>query len=252
MKRLIFVALAATALSGCNSVDQLGRLGRAPKLSDAEPVAAPPVELSLGQAGATLRRDARTPTLDGATPPAPNASLFRAGAGAFLGDQRASRVGDILTVRINVADKAELGNNTSTTRAGSQSAGVSAMLGLDKLLPKSIDPTNLASSDSKNDHTGGGSISRSETIDTTMAAIVTQVLPNGNLVIKGSQEVRVNNELRVMIVTGIVRPQDISRDNSIEHSQIAEARISYGGRGQLSDEQQARWGQQILDAILPF
>ncbi len=237
----MFLILAgATALSGCGTIGQLKTIGKAPKLSEMTAVDTPLTEDSLGQPS---RRPAAPPL---ALAP-PDASLFRAGAGAFLGDQRAARKGDILTVRINVADRAEVGNTTARTRGGSENAGLTAALGLGVATP---DP--LIAGNSKSQFNGSGNISRSETISMTMSAIVTDVLPNGNLMIRGRQEIRVNYELRELIVTGMVRPQDISRDNSIRHTQIAEARISYGGRGQLTQAQQARWGQQIYDALFPF
>ena len=239
------VAASAVLLSGCGTVGRLKQIGKAPPLAPAEAVLSPEIEDSIGQASGMQRRRSVTP--QAATP---SASLFRAGAGAFLGDQRASRTGDIVTVRINVADKADIGNTTARTRGGDESAGVTALLGLEKVLPG--DPGKLAATKSASQYTGSGTISRSETINMTMSAIVTDVLPNGNLTIRGRQEIRVNYELRELIVTGIVRPQDIARDNSIRHSQIAEARISYGGRGQLTQAQQARWGQQIYDALFPF
>ena len=249
MRKLIYTATLAAMLPGCASFDQLGRMGRAPKLTAPEPVTMPATEQSLGMP--------RLQPIPGAQPYAApagtsSASLFRPGAGSFLGDQRASRTGDILTIRIQIQDKAEVGNTTTRQRAGSENASVAALLGLQNLLPSSIDPANIASTSSKSQSSGGGNISRSETINMTMSAIVTGVFPNGNLAIRGRQEVRVNYELRELVVTGIVRPQDISRENSILHSQIAEARISYGGRGQLSEAQQARWGQQIYDALFPF
>lgn len=260
MKKIVLLLSATALLSGCGTVERLGRIGKAPKMSAPEELAMPGGERSIGTPG--LRdAPARTavasavtgaPTLPAPPPPAASASLFRAGAGAFLTDQRANRLGDILTIKINIADKADLGNTSSRTRTGSENAGIASLLGLQKLLPKSLDPTNLASTSSKSASSGGGNISRSETISMTMSAIVTNVFPNGNLGIRGRQEVRVNNELRELIISGVIRPQDIGRDNSISHSQIAEARISYGGRGQLSDAQQARWGQQIYDALFPF
>ncbi|MBJ6122108.1 flagellar basal body L-ring protein FlgH [Sphingomonas mollis] len=236
--------VGAVALSGCAVTDRLAQVGKAPKMTAIDTADAPSIEESLGRPGIVQRREATAP------PPA-GASLFRAGAGAFLGDQRAARNGDILTVKINVADKADMGNNTARTRGGSESAGLSSLLGLETKLPGG-DPSKLVAGNSKSQYNGGGTISRSETINMTMSAIVTNVLPNGNLVIRGRQEIRVNYELRELIVTGIVRPQDIARDNSIRHTQIAEARISYGGRGQLTQAQQARWGQQIYDALFPF
>ena len=263
MKKIIpLLLISAAALSGCGSVGRLKMVGKVPPLTAIEEQPIDAVEASLGDSGSTQRRGpAGSPMAKGPSPmqgqpqPQPqvqSSSLFRVGGGSFLGDQRAGRQGDILTIRINIADKAQVGNNTSRNRSGSESAGIASLLGLQKLLPKSIDPGNLASTNSTSRNEGGGNIDRSENINMTMSAIVTNVLPNGNLVIRGKQEVRVNYELRELIVTGIVRPQDIARDNSIQHSQIAEARISYGGRGQLSDAQQARWGQQIYDALFPF
>ncbi len=237
---LLLILAGATAVSGCGTLGQLKTIGKAPKLSEMTAVDTPLTEDSLGQP----RRREPAPAM-AALPP--DASLFRAGAGAFLGDQRASHKGDILTVRINVADRAEVGNTTARTRGGSENAGLSAALGLGIAKP---DP--LIAGSSKSQFNGSGNISRSETISMTMSAIVTDVLPNGNLMIRGRQEIRVNYELRELIVTGMVRPQDIGRDNSIRHTQIAEARISYGGRGQLTQAQQARWGQQIYDALFPF
>lgn len=259
MKKIILAVTAATLVSGCGAVDRLGRIGKAPKMTAPEEMAMPGGERSLGTPGLrssdAVAAVTGAPAAPGAAPapaPAASASLFRAGAGAFFSDQRAARMGDILTIKINIADKAEVGNNTSRVRTGSESASIASLLGLEKLLPKSLNPANLASTDSKSQSGGGGNISRSETINMTMSAIVTNVFPNGNLGIRGRQEVRVNNELRELVVSGVVRPQDIGRDNSVRHSQIAEARISYGGRGQLSDAQQARWGQQIYDALFPF
>ena len=241
---LLLICAGAALLSGCGAVGRLKAVGKAPTMSVIDDSDAAPIEESLG------RPDLARHQAADAFPPPPSASLFRAGAGAFLADQRASRVGDIMTVRINVADRANIGNTTARSRGGSEDAGVGALLGLEKALPGN--PSKAVAANSKSQYSGSGTISRSETINMTMSAIVTNVLPNGNLVIRGRQEMRVNYELRELIVTGIVRPQDIARDNSVRHSQIAEARISYGGRGQLTQAQQARWGQQIYDALFPF
>ncbi|TIV92058.1 MAG: flagellar basal body L-ring protein, partial [Mesorhizobium sp.] len=97
-----------------------------------------------------------------------------------------------------------------------------------------------------------GEIKRSEDIELNVAAVVTEVLPNGNLMIRGSQEVRVNYELRVLTIAGMVRPSDIGAENTIPYERIAEARISYGGRGRASEVQQPAYGQQVLDQVLPF
>ncbi|MBU3078663.1 flagellar basal body L-ring protein FlgH [Sphingomonas quercus] len=249
MKRMVSVVALACLLSGCGAVGRLQGVGKAPKMTAMDDPVAPEIEPSLGLQGAAHRNGATAA-------PAPSASLFRTGAGGFLRDQRASKVGDILTIRINIADKASVDNTTSRTRAGGETGGIAGLLGLETQLPKILpgkpDPSKLVDFNSNSTATGAGNTTRSEQINLTMAAIVTGVLPNGNLVIRGRQEVRVNFELRELIVTGIVRPEDIARDNTIAHSQIAEARISYGGRGQLTDAQQARWGQQIYDALFPF
>jgi len=255
MKIIVPFALVALSLSGCGTVGRLKAVGKAPKLSPAEQSASPAVESSLGLQGAAYRAGA-LPGAVAPPPPPPSASLFRTGSGAFFRDQRAGRVGDILTVRINIADKAAVDNTTTRSRTGTEKSGVTALLGLQaplaKLLPGAVDPSKLVDTNSASQSNGAGATSRSETINMTIAATVIGVMPNGNLLIRGKQEVRVNFELRELVVSGMVRPEDIARDNSIRHSQIAEARISYGGRGQLTDAQQARWGQQIYDALFPF
>ncbi len=253
MKRLVPLLLAVTMLSGCGAVGRLKAVGKAPKMSPPEQVAAPAVESSLGLQGAYNRLP---PPAAMEPAPIPSASLFRTGSGAFFRDQRAGRIGDILMVRINIADKAAVDNTTTRTRGGSEQSGIASLLGLEaplaKLLPGAVDPSKLVDTSSTSQSNGAGTTTRSETISMTMAATVVGVMPNGNLLIRGKQEVRVNFELRELVVSGMVRPEDIARDNSIRHSQIAEARISYGGRGQLTDAQQARWGQQIYDALFPF
>lgn len=254
MKKIVSLIALAGALSGCGAVGHLKAIGKAPKMTPMEQSPSPSVEASLGLQGATNR--AGGPPMAAVAPPPPSASLFRTGAGAFFRDQRAGRVGDILTVRINIADKAAVDNSTTRTRAGTEKSGIASLLGLQaplaKLLPGAVDPAKLVDTSSTSQSNGAGNTSRSETINMTIAATVVGVMPNGNLLIRGKQEVRVNFELRELVVSGMVRPEDIGRDNSILHSQIAEARISYGGRGQLTDAQQARWGQQIYDALFPF
>ncbi len=253
MKRFASLLIVTSLLSGCGAVGRLKAVGKAPKMSPAEEIAAPSVETSLGLMGAANRSG--NPAATEAPSPA-SASLFRTGSGAFFRDQRAGRVGDIVTVRINIADKAAVDNTTTRTRSGSEKSGVAALLGLQAplaaALPGAVDPSKLVDTNSTSASNGAGTTSRSETINMTIAAMVVGVMANGNLLIRGKQEVRVNFELRELVISGIVRPEDIARDNSIRHTQIAEARISYGGRGQLTDAQQARWGQQIYDALFPF
>lgn len=257
MKMKIALVLgAASMLAGCGAAGRLANVGKGPKFTATEPVAAPYLERSIGTRTAADRLDGG-PAPRAADPAAgQSASLFRTGAGAFFRDQRAARIGDILTIRVNIADKADIGNTTSRSRTGSENSGIAALLGVEsvitKVLPGNNDPAALVRTNSTSQNSGTGTSSRSETINMTLAAVVTDVLPNGNLMVRGRQEVRVNFEMRELVVSGIVRPEDIARDNSIRHSQIAEARINYGGRGQLTDAQQARWGQQIYDALFPF
>ena len=183
-------------------------------------------------------------------------SLWQPGARAFFRDQRAGTVGDILTVQIAIDDSASIDNQTQRSRASSEDAGVDAFLGyeeaLSAVLPTAIDNENLIGFDSTTSNTGSGSISRGENIELKLAAIVMQVLPNGNLAIYGRQEVRVNYEVRDLEISGVVRPEDITSTNTISYDKIAEARISYGGRGHISDVQQPRYGQQLYDIIFPF
>lgn len=238
--RLATVLAFAAALAGCNAADRISNIGKAPDLS---PIATPSPAVAMPM-------------------PAPEEvvyqpnSLWRSGSRAFFRDQRAARVGDILTVLINVQDSAKVNNSTKRSRANSENAGMNNLFGyesyLGKVFPDAVDNTSLADLDSASSSAGEGSVDRKETIDLTVAAVVTQLLPNGNLVIAGRQQVRVNYEVRDLLVSGIVRPEDISNINTIQHTQIAEARISYGGEGQISDVQQARYGQQLFDIIMPF
>ncbi len=192
--------------------------------------------------------------------PAPQAasanSLWRVGARAFFNDQRASRVGDIVTVMIDIDDSASTSNATKSSRTSTGKAGVSNFLGLEsslgKVLPGGFDPSTAVDTNSAFTNAGAGGVSRSEKISLTIAAVVSQVLPNGNMVIQGTQEVRTNAELRQLTVAGIVRPEDISSANTIRHTQIAEARISYGGRGDISRVQKTPAGQSLVEKFSPF
>jgi len=181
-------------------------------------------------------------------------SLWRNGSRAFFKDQRAHQVGDILTVTVNFTDKANIANETQRSRTNKEDSGISDFAG-SKLLSGSaakVLPGRLLTADSTASSDGKGSVQRQENLQTSVAAVVTQLLPNGNLVVEGRQEIRVNFEVRELIVAGIVRPEDIQSDNTIDSSKIAQARIAYGGRGQLTDVQQPRYGQQVLDVLLPF
>ena len=187
------------------------------------------------------------------TPPVHYAnSLWQQGSNTFFRDQRAARVGDILKVVMNLKDKGKLENTTDRTRTGTEQMEAAALFGLEKILPGQGGPSGTLRTNSTSVSSGDGQIERKEEIQTQFAATVTQVLPNGNLVIDGRQEIRINDEIRAIAVQGVVRPQDIGSSNTIDYSQIAEARISYGGRGLISEAQRPRWGQEVVDVISPF
>lgn len=193
----------------------------------------------------------------GATEPEPTAaSLWHSGPTSLFGDRRARKTGDIVTVVIEIDEEAEMKNRTDRSRSSSDDISVPALFGVPSLaqdvLPggAGLDPAVEASSNTSS--SGDGTVKREERITLRVAATVVHELPNGHLAITGSQEIRVNYELRELLVAGIIRPEDISRNNIITYDKIADARISYGGRGQISDLQRARYGSQILDMISPF
>jgi len=184
------------------------------------------------------------------------ASLWSGERQSLLGDRRAEKKGDILTVVIQIDEKAEISNDTSRSRTGSERLAVPHLLGLpqraDARLPDGASMKDAVEIESKGASGGQGSVRRKEKLTLRVAATVVDVLPNGVLAIEGSQELRVNFELRELLVSGFVRPEDISRQNEVTYDKIASARVSYGGRGQISDVQQPRYGQQVLDMIMPF
>lgn len=240
------VAVALTlVISGCNTFNRLSEVGTEPRMTGiTNPVEAP------GYRPVSLPMPAPQSPADN-----PN-SLWRPGAKAFFKDIRAKEVGDILTVKLRLADRARLENNTVRDRDNSEALGVDAFLGFEanasKWLPDAVNSGKLVGFGSETNTEGAGDINRKEDIQLTVAAIVTQILPNGSLAIMGRQEVRVNYELRELMVMGVIRPQDIEADNTISHEKIAEMRMAYGGRGTLSDLQQPRWGTQIWDILAPF
>jgi flagellar L-ring protein precursor FlgH len=188
-------------------------------------------------------------------PASPN-SLWRVGARTFFADQRARNIGDILTVKIEIDDKAQVSNSTARSRGNEVNAGVSHFFGLENSLgrafPSGFDPTQMIGMNGDVTSNGAGTISRSEKVSLTVAAVVTGVMPNGNLVIQGRQEVRTNAEVRELTVAGIVNPADISAANTIDQTQIAEARISYGGRGDVTGVQRAPMAQRVVERFSPF
>jgi flagellar L-ring protein FlgH len=240
--QLLAPTLACLLLAGCGSLTRLSEVGRAPSMTPtSDPTKEPtwrPVSMPM---------PAKEPT--------PNEvnSLWRSGSRAFFKDQRAAQVGDIVTILVAMNDTANVKNATTTTRASAETGGAANFFGMEKLLPKNItDPSKLLSVNSGNNSGGSGQIQRTDAVTVRVAGVVTQVLPNGNLVVAARQEFRVNHELRELQVTGVIRPQDIASDNTVLHDRMAEARIAYGGRGELTEVQHARWGQQLLDILMPF
>jgi flagellar L-ring protein precursor FlgH len=244
---IALVLSASLLLTACgNMQERLANVGKPPAMSniqnvynkkDYQPVSLPmpPVEAQNTNAN----------------------SLWQSSRQTFFKDQRAHKVGDILTVMIDIKDEADMENSTERTRTGSEGAGLPNFLGLEgslseKVLPDALDLDNLVNMSTNSASAGDGKIEREETIKLKIAAMITQVLPNGNFVIRGQQEVRVNFELRELTIDGVIRPEDVLNNNSITHDKIAEARISYGGRGHVTDMQQPRYGQQVIDAVMPF
>jgi flagellar L-ring protein precursor FlgH len=235
-------ALMGVGLSGCASINDAVN---GPELS--------PISNPATVAGPTrVSMPLPAPTADSAGAN----SLWRTGAKSFFGDQRAKEIGDILTVNIAIADSAQLNNSTQRSRTTSEESGVQALLGLENAITRaipgdqSLDPAVGFSSNSGSN--GTGSVNRAETIKLTVAAVITDRLANGNLVLAGSQEVMINHELRELLISGVIRPEDVGADNTIEHSKIAEARISYGGRGDISAVQRNRIGARIYEKVAPF
>ena len=243
MRLSLLAVLALAPLAACSTVTEAVR---GPELAP------------VGYPATLVARD--QPTFVSAREPAPQAasanSLWRTGARAFFIDQRANRVGDILTVQIDIDDSAQTRNASTSSRTSGMSAGVDNFFGLEaslgKFFPGGYDPSNMVNTNSNSTNQGAGAVTRSEKISLTIAAVVTNVLPNGNMVIQGTQEVRTNAELRQLTVAGIVRPEDISSANTIRHTQIAEARISYGGRGDISRVQKVPAGQSLVERFQPF
>jgi flagellar L-ring protein precursor FlgH len=226
---------------GCSAINQLSQIGEQPKLSAIEnPTAQPgykPVQMPMPKPEAVSY----------------NAnSLWRNGSRSFFKDQRAHQVGDLLTVTVNITDQANFANETQLSRTVTEDSGITAFLGSNLLTGSSALPGRLVTADSTSTSDGKGTIARQESLTTNIAAVVTQILPNGNMVVEGKQEIRVNFEKRQLIVAGIVRPEDIQSDNTIDSSKIAEARIAYGGQGQITNIQQPPYGQQVMDVLLPF
>lgn len=244
-RNMLLIALMGAGLTACNTVDRLKEVGIPPKQS-------------------AIVNPTQTAGYNPVSMPMPEKQIFPQQANSlwtgaqqgFFKDQRAKTVGDIMTVVIDIDDKGKMENATDRSRATSEKAGLPNLLGVETKLtqvwPEALSPSKLVDGSSDSSYKGDGTTDRKEKIKMKLAATVTQVLPNGNMVIKGLQEVRVNYENRILQLAGVVRPQDVNIDNTISYDQIAEARISYGGKGQITDVQQPRAGQQLYDILFPF
>lgn len=250
MTRALALAAVGLALAGCSHLEGAARIVRQPEVT-APGASLKPVPPVSEQRLALAQIPARPTTAEPET-----GSLWRDGPTSLFGDRRARGQGDIVTVVIEIDDRAELQNQTTRTRTSQEGLKIPNFFGLQslasKILPQSasLDPAIDASANSSS--AGQGQIRRQDKITLQIAATVVDVLPNGHLVIQGSQEIRVNQELRDLQVAGIIRPEDVSRRNTITYEKIADARIVYGGRGTLSNVQDARYGQRILNSVSPF
>jgi flagellar L-ring protein precursor FlgH len=242
MKTVSLFSSMVIFLAGCSSVDEIGK---PPKFTN-----------SMETSGHAAMINSSLPRTIKETSAVDRASLWSGTRQSLLGDRRAMQPGDILTVVIEIDEQAEISNASDRSRSGSQNLGVPDFIGfpqrLNNRLPEGASSERLVGINSTSSSSGDGSVRRNEKLTLRIAATVVEQLPNGVLSISGTQELRVNFELRELLVTGYVRPADISRQNEVTYDKIASARVSYGGRGQITDVQQPRYGQQILDAVLPF
>jgi flagellar L-ring protein precursor FlgH len=240
--RWAIMVTCGIALTGCGSLQRLSELGRPPELSKSQDPTKDP-----GYRPMTMPMPRPQEASTEAN------SLWRSGSRAFFKDQRAAQVGDIVTIVVSMTDSAQLNNVTTLTRSSNELAGAPGVAGLTARLGPTIpDPTKLINVNSTNTNTGNGQIQRNEAVTLRLAGVVTQRLSNANLVVMARQEFEVNSELRILQVSGVIRPEDIASDNTVLQDRMAEARIQYGGRGEMTDLQTPRWGQQLMDILLPF
>jgi flagellar L-ring protein FlgH len=242
-RSLLGTAALTSLLTGCAAIDRIKQLG--------EPVALAPIDNPTAKPGyKPVQMPMPTPQPVTYNPN----SLWRNGSRAFFNDQRAHIVGDILTVKVNINDTAQFQDQTQLSRTSTEDTEITNFIGANtfKGAANAVLPGSVLTASGNSQMNGQGTINRNDQLVTNVAAVVTQLLPNGNMVIEGKQEVRLNNEIRELIVAGVVRPEDIQSDNTIELPKIAEARLAYGGRGTLTNIQTERWGQQVVDIALPF
>jgi len=236
---------AILLLTACGAGDRLANIGKAPEMS---PIVNPATKPDYTRVSMPMPPQ-RVMTRE-------NNSLWGGNKQTFFKDQRAATIGDILTVMIDIDDEADLQNESQRSRSSDEGVNLDSLLGVEtqltKVLPEAVTGGDLVDFGTTSRYRGDGSTEREEQVDMKLAATVTQILPNGNMVIQGRQEVRVNFEKRILELAGVIRPEDIMTDNTISYDKIAEARISYGGEGQITDMQQPRYGQQAYDILFPF
>lgn len=245
LRKILLATVALVSLSACNAFNRIGEIGDQPKMSAIE-------DPTRADGYVPVRMPMPAPSLNERQAN----SLWEAGGRAFFRDQRASRVGDILTVVVTINDQAQIQNETKRSRANSDSANLTNFLGyeseLTTLLPSAAKGASLINTGSTTSNDGKGSIGRQDQINLRVAATISQILPNGNLVVDGKQQVGVNYDMRELKIRGVIRPQDVAADNTISYDKIAEARIEYGGKGTIVDVQQPRYGEQLFDILMPF
>ncbi len=251
INRLALVGALVMTLPACNTFERLSQLGSGPSLSKIEDPQAKPGYQPVSMPMPTPTRSMRNPN-----------SLWREGARSIYSDQRASQVGDLVRVSVAIGENADFVSNSNRSRGAGTANGESMNIGLAipgvnglGVLSKALgNLTNFPTVDVNGQSTfnNAGGTHRVDAVNMVITATVTQTLPNGNLVIEGRQQVKVNDELRELSISGIARQADIDAANRITYDRLAEARISYGGKGFASDVQKPRWGQELLDIFLPF
>ena len=186
-----------------------------------------------------------------------NGSLWHDDAAlvSLFADQKARDVGDIITIKIIESSKASNKASTDTDRSSSLSASVDAFFNAEKRFPADqpfFNPFSKVAGGISSEFEGAGTTNRSGDLDAYITALVTGVLPNGNLVVTGSREVLVNNENQIIQLTGVVRPRDINADNLVLSTYVADARIAYSGSGVVDDRQRPGWLTNVLMTVWPF
>lgn len=243
--RLALITMTSMTVSGCNMAERLSNVGEPPELSQIQDPTLVPSYQPVSMPMPNPESEQRTAN-----------SLWQTGSRAFFKDQRAGRVGDILTVNVEINDETNVDSSYKTDRKTTNTAKIPNVLGYEKYLgkvfPGTVDKNNLIGYQFNPAVEGNGKFDRKDKLKLKVAATITQLMPNGNMVVQGRQEVRIADELRLVDIKGIIRREDIMSNNTIDYSKIAEARISYGARGDISDANSTPWGQQTLNKVIPF